>query len=72
MAQRPGESDDAYKVRVEIENMETDTAYKLKQIEAINQQLATETRRFVVSAILAAAALVGAGVALGRFIGYHQ
>ena len=56
---------------VEIETMETDTAYKLQQVEAINQQLATNTRRFVVSAILAAPALVGAGVAFGRFIWRH-
>ncbi len=52
--------------------METDTAYKLKQIEALNQNLATETRRFVFSTILAAPALFGAGAAVTKLLWLHQ
>ena len=46
MPQRPDESDDTYERRVRIENMETDTAKKLHDIELSTKQFDLEQRRF--------------------------
>jgi hypothetical protein len=40
--------------------------------ERLRQEIRTENRRFLVSALLAIAAAVAAGVALGRFWLFHQ
>lgn len=38
------------------------------QIERLRQEIRTENRRFMVQLLLAAAALVGAGIAIGHFL----
>ena len=39
------------------------------QIERLRQEIRTENRKFIVSVIVAIAALLGAGVALGTVLG---
>ena len=41
------------------------------QTERLRQEIKMENRKFVVQAILAAAALLAAGVAIGRFWLFH-
>ena len=38
------------------------------QIERLRQEIRTENRKFVVQALLAAAALLATGIAIGRFV----
>lgn len=38
------------------------------QIERLRQEIRLENRKFVIQAVIASAALLGAGVAIGRFI----
>lgn len=38
------------------------------QIERLRQEIRTENRKFFIQAVLAGAALLGAGVAIGRFV----
>lgn len=54
------------------------TQMALKQIEEsrlridrIRQEMRMENRKFMVSAIVAAAALLGVGIAIGRFLLFH-
>jgi hypothetical protein len=41
------------------------------QIERLRQEIRMETRKFVIQALLAAAALIGVGIAIGRFVLFH-
>jgi hypothetical protein len=41
------------------------------QAERLRQELRMEQRKFVVQALLAAAALLAAGIAIGRFVIFH-
>jgi hypothetical protein len=41
------------------------------QIERLRQEIRMENRKFVMQAILAAAALLGVGIAIGRFVLFH-
>jgi hypothetical protein len=72
MPQRPGESDDAYERRVRIENMETDTAQKLQQIELAAKQFSLEQRKALWQAFAAGAAFIVAVAALVRLVLFHQ
>ncbi len=76
MPQKPDESDDAYERRVRIENMETDTARKLQEIELAIKQFELEQRKAWWQAIgTAFAAGVGSMVALAavlRLVLFHQ
>jgi hypothetical protein len=40
-------------------------------ITRLEQEIRMENRKFVVQALLAAAALLAAGVAIGRFVFFH-
>lgn len=76
MPQRPDESDDAYERRVKIENMETDTARKLQEIELATKQFELEQRKAWWQAIGTAFAAGAGGVvaiaALLRLALFHQ
>jgi poly(3-hydroxybutyrate) depolymerase len=76
MPQRPDESDDAYERRVRIENMETDTAKKLHDIELSTKQFDLEQRRqgrqIFIAGLAAGAAMLAAMAALVRLIWFHQ
>ena len=79
MPQRPGESDDAYERRVRIENMETDTAKKLHDIELSTKQFELEHGKAWWQAIATAGGLLAAGGAvvaalagLARLVWFHQ
>jgi hypothetical protein len=41
------------------------------QIERLRQEIKTENRKFVVQALIAAAALLAVGIAIGRFVVFH-
>jgi hypothetical protein len=41
-------------------------------IEKMRMEMKMEARKFLIQALFAAAACVGAGVALGRFLLFHQ
>lgn len=41
------------------------------QVERLRQELRMEQRKFVVQALIAAAALLAAGIAIGRFVIFH-
>jgi hypothetical protein len=41
------------------------------QVERLRQELKMEQRKFVVQALIAAAALLAAGIAIGRFVIFH-
>jgi len=41
------------------------------RIDRIRQEMRMENRKFMVSAIVAAAALLGVGIAIGRFLLFH-
>jgi hypothetical protein len=58
-----GDEHDERKLRMKL--MGVDIQCKLQEIKM-------ENRKFTVQAILAAAALVAAGVALGKFVVFHQ
>ena len=64
MPQRPDESDDAYERRVRIENMETDTAKKLHEIDLSTKQFELELRKMWWQAIATAGGLLAAGGAV--------
>ena len=76
MPPRPDESDDAYERRVEIENMETDTAKKLHDIELSTKQFDLEQRRqgrqIFIAGLTAGAAMLAAQAGLARLIWFHQ
>ena len=42
------------------------------QEERLRQEIRMENRKFLVQALIAAAALLGAGVAIGRFVWFHS
>ena len=42
------------------------------QIDRLRQEMRTENRKFMVQAVVAIAAAVGVGVALGRFLLFHS
>jgi hypothetical protein len=42
------------------------------QIERLRQEIRTDNRKFVIQLALAAAALLAAGVAIGRFVFFHS
>ena len=79
MPQRPDESDDAFERRVRIENMETDTAKKLHEINLSTKQFELELRKMWWQATATAGGLLAAGGAvvaamagLARLIWFHQ
>ncbi len=76
MPQRPDESDDAYERRVRIENMETDTARKLQEIELAAKQFALEQDKVWWQAIgtgfAAGAGTLVALAAVVRLFLFHQ
>ena len=79
MPQRPDESDDAYERRARIENMETDTAKKLHDIELSTKQFELEQGKAWWQAIATAGGLLAAGGAvvaalagLARLVWFHQ
>jgi hypothetical protein len=41
------------------------------QIERLRQEIRTENRKFIVQVTIAAAALLGVGIAIGRFWLFH-
>jgi hypothetical protein len=41
------------------------------QIERLRQEIRTEQRKFIIQALIAAALLVTAGIAIGRFVFFH-
>jgi hypothetical protein len=41
------------------------------QIERLRQEIRMETRKFVIQALIASAALLGVGIAIGRFVLGH-
>jgi hypothetical protein len=41
------------------------------QIERLRQEIKTDQRKFVIQALIAAAALIAAGIAIGRFVVFH-
>jgi hypothetical protein len=41
------------------------------QIERLRQEIKTENRKFTVQLLIAAAAILAAGIALGRFVFFH-
>lgn len=42
------------------------------QIERLRQEIRMEQRKFTVQALIAAAALLGVGIAIGRFLLFHS
>jgi len=42
------------------------------QAERLRQEIKMESRKFTIQALIAAAALLGVGVAIGRFIVFHS
>ena len=76
MPQRPDESDDAYERRVRIENMETDTAQKLHDIELSTKRFDLEQlrqgRQIFIAGLATGAAMLAALAGLARLIWFHQ
>jgi hypothetical protein len=69
----PPESPSALDERIlRMKLMDVEIQQRLHEIDQANKQDTLETRRFVVQAVLAAAAPIGAGVAVGRFVPSHQ
>ena len=42
------------------------------QIERLRREIRMENRKFIVQTVIAAAALLGAGIAIGRFLLFHS
>jgi uncharacterized membrane protein len=42
------------------------------QIERLRQEIRMENRKFIVQALIAAAALLAVGIAIGRFVVFHS
>lgn len=58
--------------QLRIELMQTQIDNGRVNIERLRQEIRTENRKFAVQLLIAAAGLLVAGVAIGRFIFFHS